>query len=753
MLSLLKRYSHWLHTQWPAGPVEKGPAISEGGSTALKGVRIVGDLTGVPLLKFSADSGAKAVQAILQEPDFTAQAHPKEHDYDLVIIGAGVSGISAAIEAKKAGLHTVLYEADESFSTLHNFPRKKPIYTYPSEMRPAGELTFSAAVKEDLIAELQAQQAAHGIQITHARVEAIQQKRQRLQLKLADGSQTTAQRVIVAIGRTGNFRKLNVPGENLDKVSNRLIDATEYAGQAVLVVGGGDSALEAAIALSEAGAQVCLSYRKQQFTRAKPENVAQIENLAAQQALDLRMGSQVQSIDPQTVTLCDADQTDSQLANDSVLTLIGREPPLDFFRKSKLPFVGEWTPKVWLGLIAFFIAFTAFYHWQKGLALQSIQTQGVAWWISSLGGLLQAQVDSPHNFLYHLRGALNQPGFYYSLAYCICVVIFGMRRVRRRRTPYVKVQTLTLAAIQIIPLFLLPWLLLPWTGALGWWQSGLGSWIGEALWPNGEYWRAFGLILAWPLFVYNWFTAEPLWGWLILGFLQTFVLIPFLVWKWGKGAYCGWICSCGALAETLGDTHRHKMPHGPGWNRLNLLGQGILALAFIMMWLRILGWVLPDGNLCERGFAALFSGLPLLNWKYAVDVWLAGVLGVAFYFHLSGRVWCRFACPLAALMHVYARFSRFRIFSDKKKCISCNVCTSVCHQGIDIMNFANKGLPMEDPECVRCSACVQSCPTGVLSFGRFDKTGGIHLDRLEASPIRMQENQGCGSGCSCSGQN
>ena len=105
MLSLLKRYSHWLHTQWPAGPVEKGPAISEGGSTALKGVRIVGDLTGVPLLKFSADSGAKAVQAILQEPDFTAQDHPKGQDYDLVIIGAGVSGISAAIEAKMERHH------------------------------------------------------------------------------------------------------------------------------------------------------------------------------------------------------------------------------------------------------------------------------------------------------------------------------------------------------------------------------------------------------------------------------------------------------------------------------------------------------------------------------------------------------------------------------------------------------------------------------------------------------------------------
>ena len=122
-----------------------------------------------------------------------------------------------------------------------------------------------------------------------------------------------------------------------------------------------------------------------------------------------------------------------------------------------------------------------------------------------------------------------------------------------------------------------------------------------------------------------------------------------------------------------------------------------------------------------------------------IDLWLAGAIGYGLYFHLSGRVWCRFACPLAALMHIFARFSQFRIFAEKKKCISCNVCTTVCHQGIDIMSFANKGLPMEDPECVRCSACVQSCPTGVLSFGRFDGKGGVVYDSLQASPVRMQE--------------
>ena len=96
-------------------------------------------------------------------------------------------------------------------------------------------------------------------------------------------------------------------------------------------------------------------------------------------------------------------------------------------------------------------------------------------------------------------------------------------------------------------------------------------------------------------------------------------------------------------------------------------------------------------------------------------------------------------------MHIYQRaFGKFRIFAEKDKCISCNVCTSVCHQGIDIMNFANKGKPMEDPECVRCSACVQQCPTGVLSFGRLagPKAEPYPIfDNLPASIVQLAEQQ------------
>ena len=263
-------------------------------------------------------------------------------------------------------------------------------------------------------------------------------------------------------------------------------------------------------------------------------------------------------------------------------------------------------------------------------------------------------------------------------------------------------------------------------GRNGLFDAGVGLFIQEHFFPGGSYWRAYGLILAWPLAVFNWFTDAPIWGWLILGFIQTFVLIPWLIHRWGKGAYCGWICSCGALAETMGDAQRHKMPHGPLANKFNMIGQVFLGYAAVIMILRIIGWIVPGEdvfslayNYLAFGLPLKSEGLPIFSYNYLVDLIFAGVIGVAFYFHLSGRVWCRFACPLAALMHIYARFSRFRIFAEKKKCISCNVCTSVCHQGIDIMNFANKGLPMEDPECVRCSACVQSCPTGVAQLRPF----------------------------------
>ncbi|UCH84154.1 MAG: NAD(P)-binding domain-containing protein, partial [Candidatus Latescibacterota bacterium] len=602
---------------------------------------------------------------------------------------------------------------------------------------PAGNLQVSADTKETLLDELNGQTAGKDIPVVKGRATRIRQNRDLLEVILEDAGNVIARRVIVALGRSGDYRKLNIPGEDLDKVYNRLHDPNDFCGQDALVVGGGDSALETAAALAECGAKVTVSYRKPEFTRPKSENIDRINGLAQPGGgVTLRMATVVTDIDPGGITLDDNNGSSETIANDVVFTMIGREAPLGFFRRSRLNVAGDWNLKKGIGFLGFFAFCVALYNWKSGGALGNL-FYAKGWFPTSLTASFALAAANPASFFGTLVISAAGPAFWYTLAYCVIVVVFGIKRIRRRRTPYIKTQTMTLMAIQVLPLFLLPEIILPLLGHNGLlWQP-----FADAIFPvvdyghGREYWRAYGLILAWPLNVYNVFTHQPLGWWLAISFVQTFVLIPVAIYFWGKGAYCGWVCSCGALAETLGDTHRHKMPHGPRWNRVNMMGQVILLIALAILVLRIYGWV-AGGDGIEPLF--LFAKD---QYKWVVDVFLAGAVGYGVYFWFSGRVWCRFMCPLAALMHIYARFSRFRILADKKKCISCNVCTSVCHQGIDIMSFANKGIPMEDPECVRCSACVQSCPTGVLTFGQVDQEGReTSRDRLAASLVQLKES-------------
>ena len=723
MREIIARYARWLHTGNPSGRVERLPDAGPDGTTRLPGVFVVGDLTGVPLLKFATDTGARVVERI--------EARAPAGALDTVILGGGVAGMAAALEAKRRGLRFVVLEAAEPFSTIRNFPLRKPIFTYPRAMHPHGRLQVSATVREDLIDELREQVEGERLPVVlgvsaravrrageawEVELEAGAEPRPWQGAKLPDGWSTPlrARTVIVALGRSGNYRTLDVPGEELDHVSNRLHDPAKFAGRKVLVVGGGDSAAEAVVALAEAGADVALSYRGRDLIRPKPENI----DAVARSGATTYPESGVREIRAGEVEL-DTPDGPRTLAADAVLVLIGREPPLAFFRRSGIPVVGEFTPRGRTAFGAFLTFCVLLYLWKGGLIASGLDAIGWRDPSSLVGATVNAAKD---------------PGFYYTLAYCACVVGFGIRRIRRRRTPYVRLQTVTLMAIQVVPLFLLPQIVLPWMGANGW----IPDWIRAQFFPGDSWWRAYGLILAWPLFFWNLASSQPIAGWLVLSAIQTLVIIPLLIRRWGKGAYCGWICSCGALAETMGDAHRGKMWHGPAANRWNMAGQVVLALALVGLGWRVLGWALPDGNAAARGFEAAFGPL----YKWSVDLFLAGAIGVGFYFWYSGRVWCRFFCPLAALMHVYTKFTRYRILAEKDKCISCNVCTSVCHQGIDVMNFANQGRPMSDVECVRCSACVQECPTGTLSFGRVDARGvPTALDRVAASPVHVREGE------------
>ncbi|MFN0246670.1 MAG: FAD-dependent oxidoreductase [Kofleriaceae bacterium] len=740
---MIRRYANWLHLRWPAGRVERLPSLcDEHGRTNVPGVFVVGDLTGTPLLKFALDSGAAAAATIADELGDTmpgAVTPVGLHvgtELDVAILGGGVAGLSAAVECQRLGLRFQVVEASELLSTLASFPAGKPIYTYPTDMVARGTLQVEATSKESLIAELREQLASYTLPVIRARATRIVRRTGGLTVELDGAPALTARRVIVALGRNGNTRRLAVPGETLPHVAHRLIDPAAHAGRRVAVIGGGDSAVEAATALADAGATVHLIHRGADFARAKPATRAALETRVADGRVRLHLRNKVVAIEPSSVKLAAPAVSGSDaVAIDDVVVLIGHDPPLRFLRDSGLLVRGQRRLPAWIGVVAFALMATLLY------AMKAFGLFGDASWnpahLARDYHAYHLEVGAPRGLWFTIvASASNGIGFFIALLYCVAVTSFGIDRMRRRRTPYVRAQTITLILIQCLPLFVLPEIVLPWLGHQGVWDAGVLREVADALFPradydaNGrEYWRAYGFILAWPLFIWNVFTAQPLKAWLVISLVQTFVIIPLIVWRFGKGGYCGWICSCGALAETMGDRYRDKMPHGPSSNRFNFVGQVLLAIVLAMLFFQFVVWV--------TGWAwgtATMQAAVVKGWKPVVDFALAGALGTGLYFALSGRLWCRFACPLAALMNIYGRFSRFRIFAKKEKCISCGKCTANCHQGIDVMGFASRGAPMEDPQCVRCSACVQVCPTEVLSFGRADSNGKlIAVDRLIAT--------------------
>ncbi|MDD5673751.1 MAG: NAD(P)-binding domain-containing protein [Chitinivibrionales bacterium] len=753
-------YFDWLQKNNPAGKPDRFPALKNRFETTVPGLYCIGDLTGIPLIKLAAESGFEFMEKLSHDESFIKERRAASAEmYDLIILGAGPSGVSASLHAVASGYKHLVIESSRMFNTVHNFPAGKPIYVTPAEPPLKSALKFGDGTKESLLRELAEDLKEKSLPIhENETARRITQNGSSFTVQTSKASYP-ALRVVVAIGKTGNARTLGVPGEKLPKVFTRLIDPGEFYDKDILVVGGGDSAVEAAVALAHAGNRVTLSYRKSYLGRPKEKNLENFELLAAKGSIVPLFDSTVKEFRPDDVVL-NGPQAQKTLPNQAVFVLIGTEIPLEFFKRSGIRIEGEkhFSDRVkFLALLLFALALyfgknapitpAADLHgflriprllfgesWPK-------MTSGLLAW-TSLFGLAACAAYLAGHFLknkkqyftsawnsfkygYYLlimllfpslyvaykivrqRPVFGDMGDWYTVFYSLTIVIFGLRRIAVKPTGYIKRQTITLMAVQVVPLFILPLFVFPLLGAHGL----LGGWIMRNVFPGGSYWRSFGLVLAWPLFIHNLATGQPTMFWLTAGIAQTFVIIPYIVYRWGKGAYCGWICSCGALAETLGDEYRTNAPHGPSAKKGENSGQVVLWFALAVTLLALFAG--------QRNLP--FSKLASDIYGMVVDTIFAGVLGLGVYFFMSGRLWCRMLCPLAALMHIYARFTVYRIFANKKRCISCNICTKVCHMGIDVMNYANKGIPLNDVECVRCSACVVACPLQVLTFGRVDK--------------------------------
>ncbi len=313
------------------GTEERGvdlPFVSPNFETNVPGLFIAGELGGMGLIRNGIVQGTQAVDSI------ASRAHGDEDDVlDLVIIGAGPAGISATLRAQELGLRSETLEQESLGGTVAHYPRGKLVMTAPVDLPLYGAVKLRETTKEALIELWKDVIERTGIDIHFGeRVERIDRDENGIFRIHGTHQRFYAHAVLLAIGRRGTPQKLGVSGEEQSKVVYRLVDAEQYAGQRVLVVGGGDSALEAACSLADVpGTEVALSYRGDSFYRAKRANREKVQQAAKERRLAVLLGSKVIGIGEDAVSLQTKDGEVS-IENDAVLICAGGILPTDFLR-------------------------------------------------------------------------------------------------------------------------------------------------------------------------------------------------------------------------------------------------------------------------------------------------------------------------------------------------------------------------------------------------------------------------------------
>ncbi len=300
------------------------PQVGADFQTNISGIYIAGELGGMGLIRNAIEQGRQAIEAIAGN----GRKRPSGQ-LDVLVIGAGPAGISAAMAAKELNLSYRVLEQDTVGGTIAHYPRGKVVMTAPAKLPIVGEFHFVETSKESLMSFWSevVNKAALDIRIG-ARVGSIDVIDGGFEVQADECYR--ASNVLLAIGRRGTPRKLGVPGEEHSKVVYRLVDPEQYRGQKVMVVGGGDSALEAAVSLSEEpGTEVTLSYRGAAFNRVKGKNRERVAGAREAGHLRVELGSHVKQITADAVLLELADG-ETRLANDAVIVCAGGILPTTF---------------------------------------------------------------------------------------------------------------------------------------------------------------------------------------------------------------------------------------------------------------------------------------------------------------------------------------------------------------------------------------------------------------------------------------
>jgi polyferredoxin len=377
-----------------------------------------------------------------------------------------------------------------------------------------------------------------------------------------------------------------------------------------------------------------------------------------------------------------------------------------------------------------------------------------------------------------LNGKVASQWFVYGTFYTIAILGLGYKFILKyRHNKYQLVRTISVMFFQLGFAFLIPEILEKLNPEKAYFAKDLKN-----MWPLNYY------------FFNEWHLKNMLEGgnlglfMLVFGIAMIFIISPILTYFYGKRWYCSWVCGCGGLAETAGDAFRHlSISTDKAWKIERWMIHGVLVFSFVMTIAVIFTFLTnnPEMSFITRNqfiygivvFLIVFTGFlfafkrkdldtdakytlgtlvviilislginlfsgsndilfadsnKLREWYgFAIGAAFSGVIGVGFYPLLGNRVWCRFGCPMAAILGLQQRlFSRFRITTNGGQCISCGNCTTYCEMGIDVRSYAQKGENIVRSSCVGCGICAAVCPRGVLKLENESEQGRINSNDI-----------------------
>ena len=306
------------------------PHLNQNFETNVQGIFIAGELGGMSLIKNAVEQGKQAMDAIV-----ASLPSKRRHPVDVIIVGAGPAGIAAALQEKKSGVKYLLLEQDTLGGTVFSFPREKIVMTAPMDLPLYGKIKLFQTKKAELLQLWSNVFSKHEIEIKeNQKVEKILMVEDGFEMNTNRGLTFYSHKVLLCLGRRGTPRKLGVPGEHLEKVAYRCLEPERILNRKIMVVGGGDSAIENALLLSEHNT-VSLSYRSDKFSRLKPQNKINIESAIASDKIKIYFNSQIVEIEPDKIKLNQTEKSESiTLENDLVFIFAGGELPTQFLQNA-----------------------------------------------------------------------------------------------------------------------------------------------------------------------------------------------------------------------------------------------------------------------------------------------------------------------------------------------------------------------------------------------------------------------------------